>query len=284
MRFRTEIEPVRTQLRITLDTPLLMLGSCFTDEVGARLEMDGFDVLHNPFGALYNPLSVENCLRRAIKGPQYSMADLTQGPRGFHCLDYASRFSGDDAGSIIESIECWRAAVASMLVKKPVVIITLGSAFVFERNDTGTIAGNCHKFPNDYFSRRKLSPEEAEASLSRIAGMLGPCVSALIFTVSPIRHLADGLHGNNLSKATLLLATDNVADKFPFVLYFPAYEALVDDLRDYRFYAADMKHPSETAVDYIYDIFSDTFFDPDTKRKALECRRSFRASCHRQIL
>lgn len=279
MRFRTETERTRSQLRISHDTPLLLLGSCFTDEVGARLEADGFDVLHNPFGALYNPLSIRRCLQRALSDKQYCAEDLTEGPRGFHCLDYASRFSGLDAGAVIAAVEECRGAVASMLRRRPVVIVTLGTAFVFERKDNGEVVGNCHKFPANFFQRRRLTPAEASAAIADIRAMLVPVAEAVIFTVSPIRHTSDGLHGNNLSKATLLLACEDAGGE-----YFPAYEALIDDLRDYRFYAADMKHPSEVAVDYIYELFSDTYFDAATVARAQQCRRDFLASRHRPIL
>lgn len=279
MRFRTEIEHIKSNLSISHGTPLLMLGSCFTDEIGSRLEADGFDVLHNPFGALYNPASIANCIRRALSDTTYTIADLTSGSRGFHCLDYATRFSGENAAQVIADVEGCRQEVARVLGKRPVVIITLGSAFVFERADNSSIVGNCHKFPASFFTRRRLSVEECRRELSDIAEMLEPVAEAVVFTVSPIRHTADGLHGNNLSKATLLLACEDTAAE-----YFPAYEALIDDLRDYRFYAADMKHPSEVAVDYIYELFADTYFTAATKEKALQCRRETMASRHRPIL
>lgn len=284
MRFRTEIEPIKSTVSISHATPLLMLGSCFTDEIGGRLEADGFDVLHNPFGALYNPLSISNCLRRALSDEAYTTADLTVGPRGFHCLDYAMRFSGAEAQGVIDGIEDCRRSVAGMLRRRPVVILTFGTSFVFERADSGSVVGNCHKFPPSFFNRRRLSVDECTDAVLGIAAMLAPVASAVLLTVSPIRHTADGLHGNNLSKATLLLACDSAVASSSCVEYFPAYEALVDDLRDYRFYAADMKHPSEVAADYIYELFSDTFFDSGTKARALQCRREFMASRHRSIL
>lgn len=284
MRFRTEIEIPKSPFRIAADTPLLMLGSCFTDEIGSRLASDGFEVLHNPFGALYNPLSIANCVQRALSEVPYSRDDLVEGPRGFHCLDYSTRFSGRDPVMLLSDIREARLDINFMLYRKPVVIITLGSAFVFERADTGKIVGNCHKFPASFFNRRRLSVEETTEALEHIVEMVAPLASALVFTVSPIRHVADGLHGNNLSKATLLLACDNIVNAHPDVFYFPAYEALVDDLRDYRFYGADMKHPSEVAVDYIYELFSATFFDADTRKQALQRRREYLASLHRPIL
>lgn len=284
MKFRTEIEPVKSMVSISHGTPLLMLGSCFTDEIGGRLEADGFDVLHNPLGALYNPMSIANCLYRALSGKVYTLADLTRGSRGFHCLDYAMRFSGADAQDVVKDVNLCQSSVADILQRRPVVILTFGTSFVFERADNGGVVGNCHKFPASFFKRRMLSVEECTGVIDDIIAMVAPVASAVLITVSPIRHTADGLHGNNLSKATLLLACDSAVASNPSVEYFPAYEALVDDLRDYRFYAADMKHPSEMAVDYIYELFSDTFFDAGTKARALQCRREYMASRHRPIL
>ena len=166
-----------------------------------------------------------------------------------------------------------------MLRRRPVVFITLGTAYVFERADNGEVVGNCHKFPASFFKRRRLSLAEATSAITDIRTILESVAEAVIFTVSPIRHTSDGLHGNNLSKATLLLACDAAG-----VDYFPAYEALIDDLRDYRFYAADMKHPAPGPGDYIYELFSDTYFDAETLDRARQCRRDFMASRHRPIL
>lgn len=283
MRFRTEIERLPQPLRIDHATPLLMLGSCFTDEVGARLERDGFDVLRNPFGPLYNPASITRCIERALERRQYTEADLTEGPRGLHCLDYASRYSGTDAGALLEEINATLESVSAMLARRPAVILTLGSAYVFELKDTGRIVGNCHKIPADRFTRRRLSVDECAALLRSTVGRLHAAgVDDVILTVSPIRHLADGLHGNVLSKSTLQLAADSVAGSGCH--YFPSYEIMLDDLRDYRFYASDMKHPSEVAVDYIYEVFSDYYFTKSTVAAAREARSRTLAAQHRPIL
>lgn len=289
MRFRTELAPYKAPFGIGHDEPVLLLGSCFSDSVGERLGHDGFDVLANPFGALYNPLSIENCLRRAVEERAYTAYDLRPGPRGFHCLDYATRFSGADAEAVLADVEGVRASVAEVLKRKPVVIVTLGTAYVFYEKETGMAVGNCHKFPAEYFERRRLPVPSAAASVERMLEILNAAgCRKVVFTVSPIRHLADGLHGNQLSKATLHLAIDSaLADGVPVGMaadYFPAYEALVDDLRDYRFYAADMKHPSEVAVDYIYGLFSDAYFDAATRAAAVAARAAARRSAHRPIL
>lgn len=286
MQFRTEIARIRPLGRIDHDRPIVLIGSCFSDEIGKRLEADGFAVTRNPFGPLYNPLSVGNCLRRALEPKPYSGDDLIPGPRGFHCLDYASRFSDPDAEGLIEVLNGTLASLGDALRRRPVVIITLGSAFVYRLSSTGRLVGNCHKFPATEFGRSLADIDSIVADMKSTVDCLRSVgIDHIIFTVSPIRHLADGLHGNNLSKSTLLLAIDDITKTYPAETeYFPSYEMLIDDLRDYRFYASDMKHPSDVAVDYIYSQFSETYFSPNTRAAAAEARSRYRASLHRPIL
>ncbi len=286
MRFRTEIERVRPLGLMDHGTPIVLLGSCFTDEIGQRLENDGFDIVRNPFGPLYNPMSICRCLGRALKRQNYDADDLTTGPRGFHCLDYATRFSDPDADGLVDLLNGTLGSLSDALDRKPVVILTLGSAFIYRYARTGEVVGNCHKFPASEFDRSLASPDEIVAVLAKAMELLkDKGIEHVILTVSPIRHLADGLHGNTLSKSTLMLAVDRITAMFPEMTeYFPSYEIMLDDLRDYRFYASDMKHPSEVAVDYIYERFSETYFGPATKRAAADAKSRRLAALHRPIL
>lgn len=286
MRFRTEIEIKPSAHKIDHYAPIILLGSCFTDEVGARLAVDGFEVLHNPFGTLYNPLSLSNCLNRVIDSQHYTPIDLVAGPRGFHCLDYATRYSGECAEVILSGLNNTQQQLAESMSVAKTVILTLGSAFVFEYADTNRVVGNCHKLPANMFKRRLLSTSEIFTALAATLQRLRTTsIEQIIFTVSPIRHLADGLHGNTISKSTLHLAIHEICEAFNgFAQYFPAYEILIDDLRDYRFYAADMKHPSPVAIDYVYSVFSATYFTTDTIAKAAEAHKAFLAANHRHIL
>lgn len=285
MKFRTEIERFKAPFAIEHTTPLLFLGSCFSDEIGSRLADDGFCVLHNPMGPLYNPASVANCLDFACSDRLYTENDLAEGQRGYHCLDYCTRYSGADASAVLDAVNAGISAISDFLAQSPVVFLTLGSAYVY-RTPAGRVAGNCHKFPSDYFSRELLTVEQAAEELSRAAGLLASRgIERIVFTVSPIRHLADGLHGNNISKATLLLAVNQVVNQYGSMCsYFPSYEIVLDDLRDYRFYAEDLKHPSPMAVDYIYEIFSDCYFSSKTRQAAAEGRKATLAARHRPIL
>lgn len=283
MELRTLIEVPRPRALLDHGTPVLLLGSCFTDEVGQRLENDGFEVCRNPFGPLYNPMSLATLVKRASNLRPYTADDLTEGPRGWHCLDFASRFSGADSDALLSLINTELERLHGFMLRKPVAVITLGSSYVYRMAATDTPVGNCHKFPASDFIHSRLSVEEATSALNEIVDSLNGCgIKEVIFTVSPIRHLAYGLHGNQLGKATLLLAVDNM-QKRSGVGYFPSYEIVLDDLRDYRFYGRDMKHPSDLAVDYIYEKFSTTYMDKATLVRALECRKAHKAANHRSL-
>ncbi|MDE5642447.1 MAG: GSCFA domain-containing protein [Muribaculaceae bacterium] len=282
MKFRTEIEAPRSVHRISHDDGgVMLLGSCFSDNIGLRLEADGFEVCHNPMGPLYNPISLHSFISRLIDGYVYTEADLVYGDdRRWHALDFPLRYSGDNQTELLERINKECSLAADCLSRAATVIVTFGTAWHFIAADSGKTVGNCHKFPASYFVRRRMDSDSIVKLWSPLARRLADSGKHLIATVSPIRHTADGLHGNQLSKATLLLAIDNI----PNTEYFPAYEILVDDLRDYRFYDRDLKHPSDMAVEYIYDIFSQTYFSNDT---ILEARSRFAASlrnAHRPLL
>lgn len=286
VKFRTEICTVGGSWKISADEKLLFIGSCFSDEIGRCLAERGFDISVNPFGPLYNPLSIANCFRRALEGEEYDDTDLTQGPRGYHCLDYATRFSGDDRASILEGINSRLSGLKERVGEGAVVFVTLGTSFVYELADGGSLVGNCHKFPASMFRRRMIDVREAADALAAIVCLLrGNGARKLVFTVSPIRHLADGFHENTLSKATLHLAIEHVRAENPdFVDYFPSFEIVMDDLRDYRAYADDLVHISSQGVAYIYEKFEERFFTADTRNIAAMARKKYLSSQHRQIL
>lgn len=283
MRFRTEIELKRGGFEIGHDDRIVMLGSCFTDNVGSRLQRDGFDVTANPLGPLYNPYSLARVIEDALDGRCYSANDFMKDADGVsHCLDFASRYQDADGERLAAAINEEFGILKDDIARATVVIVTFGSSFVYSLTDDvdGTV-GNCHKFPSAMFSRMPLSVEAITARWSSLLDRLSAMGKKIILTVSPIRHLADGLHGNELSKARLLLACeclDAHAD------YFPSYEIMMDDLRDYRFYGADMKHPTDVACDYIYEKFSQTYFTTKTIDEARKHRDAVLRSAHRQII
>lgn len=277
MKLRTTIEPQRATFGITHADKIVMLGSCFTDNVSALLLRDGFKVKANPMGVLYNPVTIATHVRRAIKGQLYGIGDLVQTADGmWHCLDYNTRYISADAAALVSKLNNDLSEVKTALDEASVVIITLGTAHVFSYLATDCTVGNCHKIAAKEFARTRLTVEAAAQSIQEITTFLPN--KHVLFTVSPIRHLGDGLHGNNLSKATLHLAIDAVNAE-----YFPAYEIVCDDLRDYRFYGDDLRHPSAMAVEYIYEVFSQTYFNKQTQIQALQHRAAYLHSQHRQI-
>ena len=282
MKFRTELTCSQSAWQISHSDRLLFIGSCFSDEMGRRLAERGFDISVNPFGPLYNPLSIANCIHRSLSRQYYTLSDLTPGPRGYHCLDYAMRFSGEDADSVLDAVNSRLDDMRARIEAGAIVFITLGTVFVYFLAETGRPVGNCHKFPPSTFIRRRISIEEAREALHSVTTALYAAgASQVFFTVSPIRHLSDGFHENTLSKASLHMAVDMLGES---VGYFPSYEIVMDDLRDYRAYADDMVHIAPKAVDYIYEKFEEVFFSTATRQEAAAARKRFLSSQHRQIL
>lgn len=265
MRFRTTVETSR-KLDVTHKTGMMLVGSCFVENIGRRLCDCKFRVDVNPFGILYNPLSITVALRRIISGGafQEDSSELFFYQERWHSILHHGDFSHRDKHQVLNEINDRLASAHRHLLGTDLLILTLGTAFVYRTVAEGKVVGNCHKLPANNFVRTLASVDEIVSELSAIIEQLlkiRPSMQ-LLFTVSPIRHLRDGAHGNQLSKAVLLLAVERLMSIYPDSCgYFPAYEIMLDDLRDYRFYADDMLHPSSQAVDYIWERFSEYCFD-----------------------
>ena len=275
MKFRTEIEPLRCA-PIGADDSLVLLGSCFADNIGERLAQHGFSVVRNPLGPLFNPMSVAAALTRALDGRAFSRADLALRDGVWHAMDAAARYQSTDADALLAALNRDFAPLREALLAPCVLFVTLGTAYVYRLHETGAIVANCHKLPASEFVRERVSAGTIASEWRPLLQRLAERGVRVVFTVSPVRHVADGLHANNLSKATLLLAVDALGAE-----YFPAYEIVCDDLRDYRFYASDLKHPSEAAVDYIYERFADAYFSPATKETARARHAEYLRQAHR---
>lgn len=232
---------------ITADSTILLLGSCFTTEVGQRLAADGFRAVINPTGNLYNPLSAARTIENIESCRRYAASDLIEVQGLWRSLDHHTRLAAPTPAEALKRINGSMELAERAFAEADHVIITFGTAYVFERG--GQVVCNCHKLPAREFVRRRLTVDEITRAWQPIIDRYP--AKRFLFTVSPIRHKADGLHGNQLSKATLHLAIDSLRDAD----YFEAYEILIDDLRDHRFYAADDVHPSAEAVDEIYSRF-----------------------------
>lgn len=274
LKLQTPVETGRSKVGVSLNDKIVILGSCFADNMGQKMVDLGFDVCLNPFGTLYNPVSVCNSVARLTSGIPFSKDECVQMGAGAglvcsfsHHTSFARRTEDEFLqvanASLKEASLRWKAASK--------VIITLGTAWIYEYLRSGETVSNCLKIDAKEFSRRRLSVRETATLLMNMIARHPE--KEFMFTVSPIRHFKDGAHGNQISKSTLLLALDEVLAKFPERCeYFPAYEIVLDELRDYRFYAADMIHPSDQTVDYLWSRFV-RFAMPESELPALDARR-----------
>lgn len=287
MQFRTTITPLSHQGSIDHTTPVMLLGSCFSDNIGSLLRQALFPVMVNPFGTLYNPASIHAAIERIISLRQFTEAELIQHHGMYHSFMCHSSLSSADPQKMLSRINARLQSAHTFLKSASWMVVTLGSAWVYALRSTGTIVANCHKLPANEFLRFPLSTTRTITLLTQTINLLSGFNPSLriILTVSPIRHLADGAHGNQISKSTLLLATDQLieSEHTHAPIYFPAYEIMMDDLRDYRFYAHDMCHPSDTAVQYIYQLFGESFFSPGTQQLAIQCQHYTRRLLHRPL-
>jgi len=242
---------------------MMLIGSCFAGNIGTALLANKFNVDVNPFGVQYNPLSIATVLSRIVDGTPFDDAspELFEHGGKWHSILHHSDFSHSSKEGLINGINERLSKAHNSIAGCNVIIITLGTAYAYTRNSDNSVAGNCHKLPGHCFTRSLLGIEEITGRLQAVMQRIIAINRNVkfIFTVSPIRHLRDGAHDNQKSKATLLLAIDRIAETLPEnTVYFPSYEIMMDELRDYRFYADDMLHPSAKAIEYIWERFMQT--------------------------
>jgi hypothetical protein len=264
--FRTDVSITSSPNKIGLKNPIFTAGSCFANAIGLRLMQNKFKTLSNPFGVLYNPISIHKALRYAIH--QEPPADHTYlSNHGLNLnYDFHSEFSHTEKSALTSQIQNSIGSSHFFLRDAAWIMITYGTSWVYARKDSGEIVANCHKIPSSSFTKSLLTEHEIADSFKTFFESLtafNPHVR-IILTVSPVRHLKDTLELNSVSKSIARLACYRITEKFPAVEYFPAYEIMMDDLRDYRFYKSDMLHPSKDAEDYIWKKFSDRYFDEVT--------------------
>jgi hypothetical protein len=264
--FQTKVEIPDSIIKISYHDQIMTLGSCFADNIGRKMQEAYFETEINPFGVLYNPISILRSVELLIEDKPFTQNDLFQHRGLWQSFSHSTLFSDISPEKCLEKLnERFNVASASFQ-KTDFLVITFGTAWVFEEKESGSVVSNCHKLPANRFIRRRLAVEEIVRDYSKLITQLTNLLPSikLIFSVSPVRHWKDGAHENNVSKSILLLAIDELQRLFKNVLYFPAYEIQMDELRDYRFYAADMIHPSDVAVETIWQRFSETFFSTET--------------------
>ena len=259
MKFITKVEIIPMEKRLDYSHKLLFMGSCFASEIGERLLSLRFDAKVNPFGVLYNPASIAVSLERLESGRLFEFGELIKSGDIYKSFMHGSEFAAMSAEDFLEKNNAILSESSNHFHKSDWIAISLGTSWVYRLKESGQIVSNCHKLPSSHFNREILSVDEIVCLLSPIVERYPE--KEWIFTVSPIRHWKDGADGNQRSKARLLLAVEKLCAKFGNVHYFPAYELMMDELRDYRFYADDMIHPSSLAVDYIWRGFAEFAID-----------------------
>lgn len=281
--FRTVINLQGSDIKISYDSTLLFIGSCFSDNIGNKFKERRFEAEINPFGVLYNPESVKQGLEILLEKSLFDESMLFEYNGLWNSFYHHGRFSGVDKKTVLKNINRNIIKGHELLKSAGVLFVTFGTSWVYRNIDDGMVVANCHKLPASRFKRSRLSVEDIVDGYDELIARLKEVNRDLkiIFTVSPVRHLKDGAHGNQLSKAVLLLAVDKLTEKHENVFYFPSYELVMDDLRDYRFYADDMVHPSAQAVDYIWEKISDVYFDEKAKAFVKEMDKIIKAREHR---
>lgn len=283
MNFRLTfpVAPLEPSMRYT--DKILLSGSCFAEEIGAQLQQHKFNVQVNPNGILFNPLSIAQSMQGYLDNKVYTEQDLFRHEDLWHSWDHHSRYSASSPSEVLAAINASQKAAHERLKEADWLIITLGSAHVYALKENNRVVANCHKVPDASFYKKLLSADEIIAALDNMMHRLffiNRKVN-ILFTVSPVRYIRDGVIENNLSKAILLQAVHHLVNKFDRLFYFPAYELVMDDLRDYRFYKEDMVHPNEQAIRYVWEHFASACLHPDAQQLLTQVTDILRARAHR---
>lgn len=265
MELQTKVEFGKPGLEVGYDSKIMLLGSCFAENIGEKLKYFRFQADVNPCGIVYNPASAAGVLRLLLDRKLFTADDLLLNDGKWVSLYHHGSFSSDDRAECLRRINERLEISAGWLEQTDLLVITLGTSWVYRYRETGQVASNCHKIPAIAFERFRLEVmeivDEYMALVQRLRE-LNPGIK-LLFTVSPIRHWKDGAHGNQLSKAVLMLAIDELVSRLEHVYYFPAYEIVMDELRDYRFYTEDMLHISPLGINYIWERFQEFCVRPE---------------------
>jgi hypothetical protein len=285
MDFFTKVNIAETEYKISYKDRTMFIGSCFAGNVGAKMDEACFNTIINPFGVLYNPLSVANACKRLLSPVPYNNEDLFRYNNLFHSFDHHGSFSAESADTCVASINNSLFTSSDFFKNMDHLILTFGTSYVYCLTDSNHVVANCHKLPDSRFHRKKLS---ADNIINVWAELIKELLNAnpslkITFTVSPVRHLKDGAHGNQISKSTLLIAVNSLVESFPCASYFPAYEIMLDELRDYRFYDEDMIHPSVQAINYIWNRFCSTCMSNETLNDMKDVESLVKAINHRPL-
>lgn len=281
--FRTVVPISPSDTKIRHEDSILLMGSCFSEHIADRLSEHKFQVVKNPFGILYHPLAIAQSLKEIINQKVYTEADLFQHNELYHSWNHHSDFSGLREDNVITTINAHINTAHTKLKEAKHLIVTFGSAWTYRLKSTGKLVANCHKVSSKEFKKELLSVEAIVNQFTSLVDSLlafNPSLN-IHFTISPVRHLRDGFRENQWSKSVLQLAIQQLQQKNDHLLYFPAYELVIDDLRDYRFYNEDMVHPSKITIDYVWDKFSEVYLTPATMALNKQIAKIISSSLHR---
>ncbi|MDU1904255.1 MAG: GSCFA domain-containing protein [Dysgonomonas sp.] len=283
MEFRKKIDIPVSDLQISHHSRMMLLGSCFIENIGQKLQEYKFNANINPFGISYNPASICQSLEILLDKKDFTEKDIFHHEGLYHTFFHHSAFSEEDKNQFLSNINNHREKASEDLKNADILFITFGTSYIYTQKQTNKVVSNCHKLPANHFERRRLSVSEIVDSWKSILFRLREVNPALkiLFTVSPIRHWKDGAHNNQISKSVLLLSIDELSNSSDDIYYFPSYEIVLDELRDYRFYAEDMIHPNDTAIRYIWERFTETYFDKETIQINKQWQNIHKAISHR---
>ncbi len=283
MELRTTFNIDPAANKISYNDPVMFIGSCFATYIGQILRAAHIPVMINPSGTVFNPVSVHNSISRMITGKSYDAGEINNYNGLWLSFDHYTDFSSESAGQTLSAINSKLKGAGAFISGAHFLFVTFGTARIYRLNENGRIVSNCHKLPASYFTRELLTIDEIVRIWNSLLDSLKSSFPDLkvIFTISPVRHWKDGAHGNQVSKSVLFLAVEELLKHPSEPSYFPAYELLMDDLRDYRFYDDDMLHPSPKAVDYIWEEFSKCYFESSTREIMQEITRISKAMSHR---
>ena len=286
LQFTTKIPIGKFENPITYESKLLALGSCFSENIAEKFQYYKFQTTTNPFGIIFNPVSIENLIKRAVNKVNFTESDIFFHNELWHCFEVHSELSNSDKDAFLNTLNELIATTHNQILSLTHCFITLGTSWIYRNVASEQIVANCHKVPQNEFSKELLSIAAIEESLSNILTLL-PAINpncSVVFTVSPVRHIKDGFVENTLSKAHLITALQSILKTENCSLnteYFPSYEIMMDELRDYRFYADDLLHPSKMAVDYIWERFSEVMISNESKLTMEEITTIQKGLAHR---
>jgi len=267
MKLQTQIPLIKESRNlINYNSKIVLLGSCFSENIGNQLDYYKFQTTQNPFGILFHPIAIENLITNAINEKKYTENDVFFNNEQYHSFDTHSSLSANNERDFLDNLNSSIKSTRKTLEEASHIIITLGTSWVYRYIESDQIVANCHKVPQKKFLKEILSVDTISESLENIILLIKSINknASILFTVSPVRHIKDGFIENSQSKSHLITAIHQVIDKRKYNYYFPSYEIMMDELRDYRFYAEDMIHPNKTTINYIWEKFMSTWFDVST--------------------